>query len=202
MTKCPICRQPATERFGLKLFCGFEHAAEWAKTQQDKRKAKEKTEARRKDREKLKSLKTQKEWSAEVQQVFNKMRRLEELLWFKQQGLEPICISCQKPLGNDVWACGHYKTRGARSDLAFERLNTHLQHNFGCNSNKSGDVDGQKIGYALRYGKEQAEQILADLDVRREVKKRTPEEWGAMKKEYNAEIRRLQKLMDVSGHTT
>lgn len=195
MTKCPVCRQPATERFGLKLFCGFEHAAQWAKAQQDKRKAKEKTEARRKDREKLKSLKTQKEWASEVQQAFNKMRRLEELLWFKQQGLDPICISCQKPLGNDVWACGHYKTRGARSDLAFERLNTHLQHNFGCNSNKSGDVDGQKIGYALRYGKEQAERILADLDVRREVKKRTPEEWEAMKKEYNFEIRRLQALL-------
>lgn len=195
MAKCPICKSEATERFGLKLFCGFEHAAEWAKNAQDKRKSKEKTEARRKDREKLKSLKTQKEWSAEVQQVFNKMRRLEELLWFKQQGLEPICISCQKPLGNDVWACGHYKTRGARSDLAFERLNTHLQHNFGCNSNKSGDVDGQKIGYVLRYGKEQAEKILADLDVRREIKKRTPEQWEAMKKEYNFEIRRLQALL-------
>ncbi len=84
-----------------------------------------------------------------------------------------------------------------RSDLALERLNTHLQHNFGCNSHKSGDVDGQKIGYALRYGKEQAEIILADLEVRRDVPKRTPDEWGAMKKEFNAEIRRLQKLLDA-----
>jgi hypothetical protein len=197
VTKCPICKSPATQKFGLKLFCGYEHAAEWAKSSLDKRKAREKTQARKVDREKLKLLKTRSEWASEVQQVFNKMRRLEELLWFKQQGLEPICISCQKPLGGDVWACGHYKTRGARSDLALERLNTHLQHNFGCNSNKSGDVDGQKIGYALRYGKEQAEIILADLEVRREVPKRTADEWDAMKKEFNAEIRRLQKLLEA-----
>lgn len=193
--KCPICKQPATQKFGLKLFCSIEHAIEWAKNAQDKRRAKKKAEARRKDREKLNSLKKQSEWADETQTIFNKMRRLEELVWFKEQGLEPVCFSCQKPLGNDIWACGHYKTRGARSDLAFERLNTHLQHNFGCNSNKSGDVDGQKIGYVLRYGKERAEQILADLDVRREVKKRTPEEWMAMKKAYNAEIRRLEKLL-------
>jgi hypothetical protein len=192
LKRCPICKQPAELRINLKLFCSIPCAVQWGKAQAEKVKAKKQTEQRRADREKLKRLKSQREWADEVQQVFNKMRRLEELLWFKQQGLEPVCISCQKPLGGDTWACGHYKTRGARSDLAFERLNTHLQHNFSCNSHKSGDVDGQKIGYALRYGKGQAGIILADLEVRREVPKRSPDEWIAMKKEFNAEIRRLE----------
>lgn len=195
-TLCPICKQPATQKFGLKLFCGYIHAAEWGQMQAQKNKAKKQKEQRSKDKARLEEIKKPSEHASEAQDLFNKMRRLEELLWFKQQGLEPICISCQKPLGGDIWACGHNKTRGARKDLAFERLNTHLQHNFGCNSNKSGDVEGQRIGYALRYGKEEAERILADLEIRREIPKRTPDEWNAMKKEYRAEIRRLERLLN------
>lgn len=201
-TKCKFCKKPASQKFGLNYFCDTECAYSHARALQAKKLSKESSEQRKRDRERLVKIKRQSEWASETQAIFNKMRRLEELLWFKQQGLEPICISCQKPLGGDVWACGHYKTRGARSDLAFERFNTHLQHNFSCNSSKSGDIAGQKIGYALRYGKEQAEKILADLEVRREVKKRTPEEWVAMKKEFNAEIRRLQALLDEQVHTT
>ena len=200
MSKCKFCKKPATNKFGLNYYCDAECAYKQARANQIKKIDKDASERRKRDREKLKQLKSQKEWASEVQNVFNKMRRLEELLWFKQQGLEPICISCQKPLGGDVWACGHYKTRGARSDLALERLNTHLQHNFSCNSHKSGDVDGQKIGYALRYGKEQAEIILADLEVRRQVPKRTADEWDAMKKEFNAEIRRLARILNSSDH--
>jgi len=195
MTKCPICKQPATQKFGLKLFCGFEHAAEWGQMQVQKNKAKKQKEQRSKDKERLEQIKKPAEHATQAQSLFNKMRRLEELLWFKQQGAEPICISCQKPLGGDIWACGHYKTRGARKDLAFERLNTHLQHNFGCNSNKSGDVEGQRVGYALRYGSEGAEKILSDLEIVRQTPKRTPDEWMQMKKEYRAEIRRLEKLL-------
>lgn len=195
-TLCPICRQPATQKVNLRLFCSIEHAAEWGQMQAQKNKAKKQKEQRRKDKARLEEIKKPSEHASEAQDLFNKMRRLEELLWFKQQGLEPICISCQKPLGGDIWACGHNKTRGARKDLAFERLNTHLQHNFGCNSNKSGDVEGQSIGYALRYGKEEAERILADLEIRREIPKRTHDEWNAMKKEYRAEIRRLEKLLN------
>lgn len=199
MTKCLICKQPATQKFGLKSFCGYEHAAQWAKTQQEKLKAKksskESSERRKRDRERLVQLKRPSEHASEAQELFNKMRRLECLLWFKERGLEPVCISCQKPLGDDLWACGHYKTRGARKDLAFERLNTHLQHNFHCNKNKSGDIEGQKIGYAMIYGAEEAEKILADLEVRREIPKRTPDEWQAMKKEFSAEVRRLTKIL-------
>lgn len=194
--KCPICKQPATQRFGLKLFCGFEHAAEWGQMQAQKNKAKKQKEQRKSDRERKQRLKTQSEWKSEVQDVFNKMRRLEELLWFKQRGMEPFCISCQKPLGNDVWACGHYKTRGARSDIALDRNNTFLQHNFQCNSNKSGDVEGIKIGLAVRFGDDEAKRIVDYCEVVQSTPKRTAEEWQALKKEFNAEIRRLQKLLD------
>ena len=195
MAKCPICKHPAELRINLKLFCSFDCAAKWGKAQAEKAKAKKVAEQKRKDKATLSKHKSQTEWAGEVQPVFNKMRRLECLLWFKVRGLEPVCISCQKPIGGDIWACGHNKTRKARPDLAFERLNAHLQHNFSCNSHKSGDTEGQKKGYAMIYGEQEAAKILADLEIRRESKKRTPEEWQAMKKEYNSEIRRLQAVL-------
>lgn len=196
MTKCKFCKKPATQRFGLNYFCSADCAYNQARALQAKKASKDASEQRKADRERLVKLKTPSEHASEAQELFNKMRRLECLLWFKERNLEPVCISCQKPLGGDVWACGHYKTRGARKDLAFERLNTHLQHNFSCNKNKSGDVEGQKIGYAMIYGQAETERILADLEVRREMPKRTPEDWQAMKKEFRAEIRRLEKLIN------
>lgn len=194
-SKCKFCKQPATQKFGLNYFCNSECAYNQIRAIQAKKASKDASEQRKADRERLAKLKRPSEHASEAQELFNKMRRLECLLWFKERNLEPVCISCQKPLGGDVWACGHYKTRGARKDLAFERLNTGLQHNFSCNKNKSGDVEGQKIGYAMIYGQAEAERILADLEVRREIPKRTPEDWQAMKKEFRAEIRRLQSLL-------
>lgn len=196
MSKCKHCKKPdATLKVNLATFCDLDCAYNHARAIQAKRASKDMAEQRKRDREALRRLKTQAEHAGETQELFNKMRRLECLLWFKERNLEPVCISCQKPLGGDVWACGHYKTRGARKDLAFERLNTHLQHNFNCNKHKSGDVDGQKIGYAMIYGEDEAERILADLEIRREMPKRTPDEWEAMKKEFRAEIRRLKNLL-------
>ncbi len=194
-SKCKFCKQPTTQRFGLNYFCSTDCAYNQARALQAKKASKDASEQRKADRARLAKLKRPSEHASEAQELFNKMRRLECLLWFKERNLEPVCISCQKPLGGDVWACGHYKTRGARKDLAFERLNTHLQHNFSCNKNKSGDVEGQKIGYAMIYGHAEAERILADLEVRREIPKRTPEDWQAMKKEFRAEIRCLQSLL-------
>lgn len=201
--KCPICRQPATQRFGLKLFCSLEHAAEWAKNAQIKSRAKKEREdrqsqrqQRKSDRERLAKLKSSREWASECQDVFNKMRRLEELIWFKERGLEPTCISCQKPLGNDIWSCGHYKTRGARQDLAFDRKNTFLQHLMNCNKSKSGDIRGFQIGLAARFGDEFAKQVIDYCEIVQPIPKRNTDDWIALKVEWNKEIRRLQKLLD------
>jgi len=196
MTKCPICRQPATQKFGLKLFCGFEHAAEWAKRAQDKARAKKQKEFNAETRRLKNEVKKDSEWRNEAQDLFNKMRRLEEFLWFKERGIEPYCISCQLPLGNDQWCCGHFKTRKARSDLSFDRMNTYLQHNVQCNKHLSADIEGYKRGLAIRFGDDEAKRIIEYCEVRQETPKRTAEDWQAMKKQFSAEIRRLQKLLD------
>ena len=142
------------------------------------------------------AIKTTARWASETQDIFNKMRRLEELVWFAERGIEPYCISCQQPLGNDQWCCGHFKTRKARSDLAFDRKNTYLQHNVRCNQHLSADIEGYKYGLAYRFGEEEAKSIIDYCEVHQKTPKRTPDDWKAMKKEFNAEIRRLTKHLE------
>lgn len=149
--KCPICRQPATERFGLKLFCGFEHAAQWAKTQQDKRKAKEKTEARRKDREKLKSLKTRSEWLREAQTVFNKYIRL------RDTGLP--CISCGHPDdGSRQRHASHYKSVGGNPALRFDQSNCHSSCSI-CNNWLSGNLVPYRVALIAKVGQAEVDRL-------------------------------------------
>ena len=206
--KCKSCERQdrAKEGFivGVNWVCSKECAFELGNKalnkarERQKQKAKreyqeKKKEATAKHRERKKKVKRNSDHASEAQDLFNKMRRLQELLYFKSIGEEPWCISCQKPLGGDVWACGHYKTRGARKDLAFDVENTHLQHNFSCNSHKSGDVDGQKIGFVKRYGKDKAKEILDRLEVVGIAPKRTWEDWEKMKSEFRKNIKELEK---------
>ena len=132
MTKCPICKQTATQKFGLKLFCGYEHAAEWAKTQQDKRKAKEKAEARRMDREKLKSLKSRSEWLKELQTVFNKFIRL------RDAGIP--CISCGHPA------------------LRFDPANCHAACSI-CNNYLSGNLVPYRVALIKKIGQAEVDRL-------------------------------------------
>lgn len=141
------------------------------------------------------AVKTNAQWADEAQEIFNKMRRLEELLWFKERGIEPYCISCQKPLGNDQWCCGHFKTRGARPDLAFDQRNAYLQHNVRCNKNLSGDTVNYKIGLLYRFGQREGQAIIDYCEVHQKTPKRTTDDWKAMKKEYRARIRELEKTL-------
>jgi hypothetical protein len=196
VTKCKACRKPASKRFGLHTFCDTECAYRFTIAAKEKSAAKKAREYNAETRRRKVALKSDADWKNEAQDLFNKMRRLEELLWFKERGIEPYCISCQLPLGEDQWCCGHLKTRKARSDLAFDRKNTFLQHNVRCNKHLSGDVTGYKIGLALRFGEDEARRIIEYCEVRQVTPKRTAEDWQAMKKEISAEIRRLQKLLD------
>lgn len=149
MTKCPICKHQATQKFGLKLFCSIEHAIEWAKTAQDKRKAKEKTEARRKDREKLKALKTRSEWLKDLQVVFNKYIRL------RDAGLP--CISCGRNSGAKMNA-GHYLSVGAHPELRFDETNCHIQCEH-CNSYKSGNQAQYRPRLIAKVGQAEVDRL-------------------------------------------
>lgn len=177
MTKCPICKMPATQRFGLKLFCGFEHAAEWAKNTQDKRRAKEKVEARKVDREKLKALKTRAEWLKDAQKVFNHYIRLRD---------EKLpCVSCGR-FHQGQWHAGHYLSVGAHPELRFEPLNVWRQCQ-PCNAHLSGNQINYRKELINRIGAEKVEW----LEGKHEPLKLTIPEIQALIAEYKAKIKQL-----------
>lgn len=132
-----------------------------------------------------------------TQKVFNRMRVLEEKLWFKERNIKPYCISCEAT--HLTFCCGHYSSRGSYSEHRYSRTNTYLQCNFRCNSalsaNKSGDKTtiGYDKGLVKRFGKEKAKEIIGFCKVST-VKKWTCEELIQMRKEFNLEIRRLDAL--------
>ena len=129
-----------------------------------------------------------------TQAVFNKLRVLEEKLWFTSRGLEPECISCGKT--NMDWCCGHFKTRGSQGNLRYDRKNTYLQCNRYCNMGLSGNISGNKStrGYIQglhdRFGDE-AEAIIEYCENNTEVKSFTGEELGQTRKEFSKQLKAL-----------
>lgn len=134
-----------------------------------------------------------------TQTAFNKMRVLEEKLWFKERGLKPECISCG---GKDMdWCCGHFKTRGSQGNLRYDRKNTYLQCNRYCNKALSGNIEGNKNargykqGLIDRFGEAEAKEIIEYCETSTQVKKWTKEELKGLRKEFSERARKLQKQL-------
>jgi hypothetical protein len=135
-----------------------------------------------------------------TQTAFNKLRRLEEVKWYRDRGLEPECISCgAKSNKPGYFCCGHFKTVGAHAELRFDEINTALQCNRYCNMGKSGNINGDKhtrgyiVGIMLRYGDTEGKARLDYLNGPHDAKKFTCEELIAMRKDFNARVRELEK---------
>lgn len=136
-----------------------------------------------------------------TQRIFNRMRVKEELLWFKERGLEPTCISCGKP--NMDWCCGHLKTVGAQSNLRFDRKNTHLQCNRNCNMGLSGNIHGTKnfIGYLeglkARFGEELGQAIIDYCNTNTDPVKWTGQQLIEMRREFARRDRELEQKLQA-----
>lgn len=146
-------------------------------------------------REAKNKLKTYAQKMSELQQVFNELRRYQEFLWFNEQGIEPYCISCLKPLGNDQWCCGHLKTTAARPDIRFDRNNTYLQHNIRCNKHLSGDIENYKKGLAYRFGEAKAKEILEYVETEKPLLSLTDDEISSLKSRWRKEIREIKNIL-------
>jgi len=127
----------------------------------------------------------------QTQSVFNKLRRLQELKWFSDRGLEPLCISCQKPIGNDQWCNGHFKSVGAKGSLRYDFKNSYLQHNRNCNMAKSGDIEGYKKGLVARFGEDEGASVIDYCETHNEIVKYTWQDLESLRSEFNKKIREL-----------
>lgn len=202
--KCKQCGEYQKREKVIKTpfgkFCCKEHAEKFAmaKCKRDSEKKlnkakqaqvkKEKTNKKAVTELNRKSVKWQ---HAKTQPVFNKLRRLQELKWFADRGLEPVCISCQKPIGGDQWCNGHFKSVGSNGRLRYDFKNSYLQHNRSCNMAKSGDIEGYKIGLVERFGSEKGLEIIGYCEESNAPKKWTWQELEESRKEFNRQIREL-----------
>ena len=130
-----------------------------------------------------------------TQTVFNQLRVLQELKWFKDRGLEPECISCGKT--NMDFCCGHLKSRGAQGNLRYDVSNTFLQCNRYCNMALSGNIEGNKntrgykAGLVERFGEKEAKRILDYCKENTQVKKWTGSELQELRASLNKQVKEL-----------
>lgn len=186
--KCKACGVLYTPFSSLQKACSVGCSLQFVKNEkaEDFRKSSKKAlnEFNRKD------LKWQ---HSQTQPVFNKMRRLQELKWFADRDLEPTCISCYKPLGNDQWCNGHFKTVGSNGRLRYEPLNSYLQHNRSCNMALSGDINGYKKGIILRFGEKEGGCIIDHCESSNSPKKYTWQEIEEIRSNCAKEIKLLNE---------
>lgn len=197
----------------LGFFCSNDHRFDYGMKQTDKVLEVGKKAAAKKQRAEVKAIKEKKkkdtkesrdfkrknlDWQhSKTQPVFNRMRVLEEFLWFQDRGLEPECISCGKTKMD--WCCGHHKSRGAKKELCYDRKNTFLQCNWRCNSNLSANIDGDMgtrgylAGLRDRFGEIEGQELIDYVNRHHPPKKWAWQELETFRAECSARIRELEK---------
>ena len=197
MRRCKICRVKFEAKYFLQKTCVNPSClAEWSKLDmQSKNSTTKKVKAIEIKANKKaviefnkKSLKYQHKLT---QPVFNKLRRLQEFKWFSDRGLEPTCISCQKPLGNDQWCNGHFKSVGSNGRLRYDFVNSYLQHNRNCNMAKSGDAVNYEKGLIARFGAEKGREIISYCEENNKPLKLSWQDIEALRVSFNKQIREL-----------
>lgn len=147
--KCKFCKKPATQRFGLNYFCNPDCAYSQARANIIKRADIDAKERRKRDRERLKQLKTRSEWLRELQVVFNKFIRL------RDSNLP--CVSCGR-FHQGQWHAGHYLSVGAHPELRFNELNVWRQCQ-PCNAHLSGNLINYRAELIKRIGLAEVERL-------------------------------------------
>ena len=198
MKKCRVCKhefQPfSTTSVVCSLPCTLIHVENTRKKKEQKIVSDWKKDTRAKKKKfNDNDLSKQKQLT---QTVFNKLRKLEEIKWYRDRGLEPECISCGKK--NMDWCCSHLKTVGAHGHLRYDRDNTKLGCNRYCNKGLSGNINGNAntrgylVGLVERFGEAEAKRIIDYCEIAK-VKKWTCEELMKIRKQFNVEIRQLEE---------
>lgn len=194
MKKCRICKAKFEPYSSLQVACSPKCAIQVARQDAEKKAAKAAKQARA---ERAEFNRRDVGWQhKQCQRVFNRLRVLEEMQWFSERGMEPECISCGKTRMD--WCCGHFKTRGAQSNLRYDRMNTFLQCNKACNESLSGNIEGTKTsrgykqGLVERFGEAEAQRIIDYCE-----SNTAPVKWGwqeleTLRKQWSQRIRDIE----------
>lgn len=182
MRKCRQCKselpkiKDCEEISQVKGFCDLDHMALYglqkARNSQAKKERKEHKVAKER-------IKTRGDHAREAQTEFNRFIRL------RDQHL--CCISCGRH-HNGQYHAGHYRTVGGNPELRFVEDNCQKQCSV-CNNHKSGNIVEYRINLISRIGIDR----LDWLEGPHEPKKYTIDELKAIKLEYRAKWREIEK---------
>jgi len=198
--RCPVCKDKYSPKYSTlqpvcnKFECMAKHAAN---ARLKKEKGREQADKDFKQKHLVETIPYQHKLT---KPVFNRMRVLEEKIWFAEQGIEPYCISCGKT-GMD-FCCGHFKTVGSQGNIRYDRRNTYLQCNRYCNLALSGNIEGNKTthgykkGLIIRFGQAEGQSIIDYCERMTAPVKWDWHELQQFRKECNAKIRELSKQIE------
>lgn len=165
--KCAHCREWFHPEREGQTVCSYECAsaigkknAAKARTAVKQKELKDQREAEKAGRQRRQAkraeLKTKSQWRSEAQAAFNRYVRLRDA--------GKPCISCDRLPAQKFGGtmdCGHYRTRGAASHLAFNLHNTAAQCVY-CNRDRAGAQKAFEQGLIVRIGPEAVEALNDD----------------------------------------
>lgn len=172
---CRICCKPFAMRNSMQTVCGIKCATKVPKVAR-----KEEAAKTRAQKEAMKGLP---ELKVEAQKAFNDFIRARDA--------GKACVCCgQYPQGEEAltggaWDAGHFRSRGACPELAFDERNVHAQLKR-CNR-RSWDVAGYRAELVRRIGLAQVE----DLERNHPPKKYTRDELRAIRDTYRAKLKAI-----------
>lgn len=181
LKSCKVCRTKFEPTRAMQAVCGLGCAVALAS---DKRKllgAKERRETAKADRVKRERLKSRADWAREAQAAFNK--------WVRLRDMGKPCISCKRHHTGQIHA-GHYLSRGARPELAYEPLNVHAQCS-PCNMHLSGNIALYRKNLVELIGLEKVEW----LEGPHEPKHYSIDDLKNIKAIYTAKCKELEKAI-------
>ena len=174
---CRVCCKQFPQRNSMQTVCGIKCAAKVPKIAR-----KEEAAKTRAQKEAMKGLP---ELKVEAQKAFNE--------YIRARDAGKPCICCgQVPQGEEAltggaWDAGHFRSRGACPELAFDERNVHAQLKR-CNR-RTWDVAGYRAELVRRIGLAQVE----DLERNHPPKKYTRDELRAIRDTYRAKAKALIK---------
>lgn len=177
--KCKVCRTEFAPSKPMQAVCGIECSIAIANKKRALKQAKEHAAERKETKSKREKLKSRADWAKEAQAAFNR--------WVRLRDADKPCISCGRHHTGQYHA-GHYLSRGARPELAFEPMNVWKQCSV-CNTHLSGNVAMYRVNLVELIGQDMVEWLEGPHD----QKKYSIDDLKKIKAIYSAKCRELEK---------
>lgn len=177
--KCKVCRAEFTPTKPMQSVCTTACALSMVAAKKAKAAISAKTAERKETKAKLEKLKSRADWAREAQAAFNR--------WVRLRDAGKPCISCQRHHAGQIHA-GHFLSRGARPELAYEPLNCHAQC-APCNTHLSGNIALYRKNLVRLIGPDKVEW----LEGPHEPKHFSVDDLKAIRDTYRSKAKELEK---------